>query len=586
MADTVAGRDGTDTLTNVEVLQFTNANVLVASGTQANPVDLSDTRLFFNAATNPLSAATGSADDYVKINQGLSGHLIDLGAGTNDTVILGVTGGYNLNLANVEHLVGTGGDDFIGFATNINGLTVDMGGGNDTINLANGSNSVIRDQYREPQRQRLATGAASNDTLTLLNDVTGLSVNLAQGTNTLNLAAGANSLVNVGNVDTINGTASDDALTIANGIYSPNNDVSIDLGGGNDTLTLGVQYDNFALLNVEHLVVTSTNAFYTLNNDQNGLSVDLGAGNTGLQIAAGANTLALTNVSNVSTGDYSLGGSAVSDDTLTLLNDVTGLTVNLQQGDNTLNLAAGTNSITAYNVQHINGSASDDVLTMHERRRRRHHRPRRRQRHAESQPASPAVSRSPTSSTSTAAAGSDFITIANTTGTTTVTGGGGNDFITASAATDIIRYTDASESSAATGLDTINNFDATQDQFLLDGVAGLAGSVHFMASGVLDGSPVTPHAEAILANVGGQTAAPDRRQRRRRDRRRRHLRHHERPHRHPERRQLRGDHAEPRADRHHAVGTATVAENSPAGTGGRHCCRTWIRMRATAPPTR
>ncbi|MGF2047064.1 hypothetical protein ACQUFG_17120, partial [Enterococcus gallinarum] len=77
-----------------------------------------------------------------KINQQLSGHLIDLGAGTDDTVILGITGGYNLNLANVEHLVGTAGDDFVGFLSNVNGLTIDMGGGNDNVNLANGSNSV------------------------------------------------------------------------------------------------------------------------------------------------------------------------------------------------------------------------------------------------------------------------------------------------------------------------------------------------------------------------------------------------------------------------------------------------------------
>ena len=81
VTDTVAGRDGTDTLTNVEVLQFTNANVLIASGSSANPVDLSDNRLFFNGTANPLTSLTGSNDDYVKISQALSGHLIDLGAG-------------------------------------------------------------------------------------------------------------------------------------------------------------------------------------------------------------------------------------------------------------------------------------------------------------------------------------------------------------------------------------------------------------------------------------------------------------------------------------------------------------------------
>ncbi|GGI24311.1 beta strand repeat-containing protein [Bradyrhizobium guangdongense] len=503
VTDNVAGRDGTDTLTNVEALQFTNANVLITSGSAANPVDLSDNRLYFNAQANPFVSATGSADDYVKINQGLSGHLIDLGAGANDTVILGVTGGYNLNLANVEHLVGTSGGDFVGLISNVNGLTIDMGGGNDTVNLANGSNSVSVSNVENLNGSDFAGGSVSNDTLTLLNDVSGLSVNLANGVNTLNLAAGANAFTNIFNVDAVNGTASDDTLSVANGLYSPNNDVSIDLGAGNDTLTVASQFGNFALHNVEHMVVTSANAFYTLTNDQNGLAIDFGGGNSGLQIAAGSNSLALTGLQNVGTGDFA-GGSAVSDDTLTLLNDVTGLTVNLQQGNNTLNLAAGTNSITAFNVQHLNGTASDDVLTMLN--------------DAGGDTIDLGAGNDTLNLTGftggvtvanvehvNGSSQTDFITIANTSGTTTVTGGGGNDFITASAAVDVFRYTDASDSSVATGEDTINNFDAGQDQILLDGVAGLAGSVHFMASGVLDGSPATPHAEAILANVGGQT---------------------------------------------------------------------------------
>jgi VCBS repeat-containing protein len=502
VADGVAGRDGTDTLTNVEALQFTNANVLIASGSSANPVDLSDNRLFFNATANSLTAATGSNSDFVKIGFNLSGHLIDLGAGTNDTVILGQTGGYSLNLANVEHLVGSGGDDFVGFLSNVNGLSIDMGGGNDTVNLANGSNSVSVTNVENLNASDFAAGSVSNDTLTLLSDVSGLSVNLANGINALNLAAGVNSFSNVFNVDTINGTASDDAVSIGNGLFTNANDLSVDLGAGNDTLSFGSQFLSVALHNVEHLAGSAGDDFYSLTNDQNGLTVDLGTGNNSLQVAAGANTLSVANVQNIGTADF-FNGSPASDDTLTLLDDVTGVTVNLQEGNNTLNLAAGTNSLTAYNVQHINGSASDDVLTML---------------NDAGGDTIDLGAGNDTLNLSVFTGGvtvanvehvngstdTDFITVANTAGTTTVTGGGGADFITASAATDIIRYTDASESSVATGEDTVTNFDATHDSFLLDGVAGLAGSVHFMASGVLDGSPATPHAEAILTNFGGQ----------------------------------------------------------------------------------
>ena len=47
--------DGTDTLTNVEVLQFSDQLVLSASGTAVNPVDVS--AMFFNAG--PLTGTAG-----------------------------------------------------------------------------------------------------------------------------------------------------------------------------------------------------------------------------------------------------------------------------------------------------------------------------------------------------------------------------------------------------------------------------------------------------------------------------------------------------------------------------------------------
>jgi VCBS repeat-containing protein len=497
VSDTVAGRDGTDTLTNVEVLQFTNANVLIASGTLANPVDLSDSRLFFNAASNPLSSlATSSNNDYVKINQGLSGHLIDLGAGTDDTVVLGTGGFYSLNLVNVENLVGSAGNDTASFTTNLNGLNVDLGGGTgDFVNLANGANTLSVTNVENINATDFS-GAASNDTLTLSNNVSGLSVNLAQGTNTLNLAAGANSFLNISSVDTVNGTASDDTLTIASGAFTPNNDLSIDLGGGNDTLQLGQTFFNAALHNVEHMVGSTGDDFYTLTNSQNGLAADLGAGNNSLQIAAGTNTLSLTNVQSVGTSDF-FNGSPASDDTLTLLNDVTGVTINLQEGNNTLNLAAGTNALTVYNIQTINGSGSSDSLTV------------------QNSNYGVTIDLGAGTDTLTLADGSngvtvknienvvggngnDNITIADLTGTVTVTGGLGNDFISLGGSHDNIRFTQVADSATGGGMDNVSNFDVANDAFVFDHVGGLASGIHFVSSGILDGTPGNPQSEAIL----------------------------------------------------------------------------------------
>ena len=84
-------------------------------------------------------------------------------------------------------------------------------------------------------------GTSSDDTLTLLNDVTGVSINLNNGTNTLNLAAGVNSLGNVFNVESINGTSFGDTLTLAGQVGNPTGVTRIDLGSGNDTLNLGAQ---------------------------------------------------------------------------------------------------------------------------------------------------------------------------------------------------------------------------------------------------------------------------------------------------------------------------------------------------------
>lgn len=93
--------------------------MLGASGSAANPVDVSG--MFFSAG--PLTGTSG--DDYLTIGFSMFNRAIDLGAG-NNTVTIGVGGG-NLNLTNVQHLVGSGNDDFVSLVHNVNGLTIDLG---------------------------------------------------------------------------------------------------------------------------------------------------------------------------------------------------------------------------------------------------------------------------------------------------------------------------------------------------------------------------------------------------------------------------------------------------------------------------
>src|SRR5262249_43506524 len=150
-------------------------------------------RLFFGPASSSLTTGPAINDDYIKIHSGLSNHLIDLGGG-NDTVILGVSGGYALNLANAEHLIGSAGDDFVTLVNNASGLTVDLGAAvtGDVLTLAGGANSLSLTNVEQVNSSDLSGAVVTSDVLTLQNNVSGLTVNLGQGTNTLNLAAGTN----------------------------------------------------------------------------------------------------------------------------------------------------------------------------------------------------------------------------------------------------------------------------------------------------------------------------------------------------------------------------------------------------------
>ncbi|CAN7756272.1 VCBS domain-containing protein [Bradyrhizobium sp. LjRoot220] len=352
----VSGPDGSDTFTGIEVLQFSNQYLLTTSGLAGSPVNVTGLNFIGGVAVGTL---TGTGDDFLTIGQQLSNRLIDLGGGTGDTITLGVSGFYNLNLANVESLKGSGADDFLSLVANANGLAIDLGvGTNDVVNLAGGINAISVVNVESINTQDGIVGSpVSNDTLTLLNSVTGLTVNLQQGNNTLNLAAGANSLVNVFNINTINGTGSDDALTISNGI----NGSTVNLGGGTDTLILTNGFNTLGLSGVENVFGGTADDFVNLQNIVSDVTFDLGNGsNDTLTLFSGINSVGAVGVETINVNE-----AVASDDTLTLTNLVSGLSVNLGLGTNTINLAAGSNSLNnAFGTNIINGTSSGDTLTV------------------------------------------------------------------------------------------------------------------------------------------------------------------------------------------------------------------------------
>jgi hypothetical protein len=324
-------------------------------------------------------------------------------------------------------------------------------------------------------------------------------VNLQQGDNTLNLAAGPNSFTTIFNVQHIHGTASDDTLTITNGLFEPGNNPIVDLAGGDNTLIIGTGGATLMLLNVQHLNGDGSDNFVTLNNDVSGLAVDLGAGtNDNLNLAVGNNSLSVTNVENVSSTDWT--GTA-SDDTLTLLSNVTGgLTINLQQGSNTLGLAAGSNSFdNLWNIDHVNGTLSNDTLTI------------------QGGGAGATIDLGDGNDTLNLNGGSFGVTVANVetingsanfdnitisnavTGSTTITAGAGADSIIASAGQDNFRFASVADSTINGQTDTIVNFDAVHDTFTFTGIAVANGQIDYVGAGAFEGAG---HASATLQNVG------------------------------------------------------------------------------------
>ncbi len=206
----------------------------------------------------------------------------------------------------------------------------------------------------------------------------------------------------------------------------------------------------------------------------------------------------MANIENIIGSDFT-GGTAPSNDTLTLLNHVSGVSINLGDGNNTLNLAAGANSLDSLvGVNTVHGSASNDVLTV-------------------AQPsftttfdmgagndivnfAGQAFGATVVDAeTVNGSAGSDFITIANTSGSTTVTGGLGADSLVASAGVDHFNFTAAAESQTGNG-DTIVNFNAANDTFTFTGITGFTGPIQFIGTAAFDGSGSEAHID---------TAGPD-----------------------------------------------------------------------------
>ena len=343
----------------------------------------------------------------------------------------------------------------------------------------------------------------------MLNNVSGgtMSINLGLGDNTLNLKSGTNALGDIFNAQHINGTVDNDTLTVTNGIGATSSaNVTVDLGGGDDTLSFGGNSVTITALGIEHITGTGAgDNFLSLNNQVTGLSIDLGDGTNDSVTLAGSNSLSVTNVEHIYSKDFT---GPASDDVLTLTSTVSGaLSINLFAGTgNTVNLAAGTNSLADIYAETVNGTNSADTLTVSNT--------------IFTNNASTAVVDLGADNdtlnvngtafnitvrnveTVNGGANNDTFIIDNAAGVaTTVTGGLGIDHLTAGAGDDTFRFASAQDSGpGGAARDIITDFNADHDFFDLSDLAGVPSSLTFVTDFNASGQ-----SEARLSNDFGMT---------------------------------------------------------------------------------
>lgn len=495
VADNV-GADGVDTLTNVELTEFSNTYAL-----NQRILNLST----FNglAAGKQILGTNNNASgigDNLTLGANANGRFIDLAAGGTDTLTLATAGTYNLNLANVEVLAGSIGNDSVTLQNTVTGMTVNLAGGSDTLNLANGGNTVTASGVERIH------GGFGFDTVTL-SDATPVIINGIESV----IASGANNQVTI---------EADVGVTSVT--------ASLDLGGGDDTVTLNFfgadSAADLTLTGVEHLTSAGGVQTVNLSGDTSLASVDLGFGFHVLNLAPGGYTMSVANVFelysfgahndtidfdadpavnqivnlgfgndvlNLTGANTQLGMSiwggldgsmTINDATagrnldLNLLNTQAGALFDLGDGNDTLHLYNDpngfTSSVSVRNVETVMGSSN-----------------------------------------------SDTITIIGSSNETMVMGSWGADFLTAGSGVDKFGFATIADSAWGVERDQVTDFDANADQFVFIGmnesetnVNGFrGGSIDFIGAGdgpIAVGGEVAftgggDQSEARLANIGG-----------------------------------------------------------------------------------
>ena len=279
VTDNVGG-EGTDTLTNVELTEFSDAYNLNQRVLNLNGFGLAGGKQVFG--TNLTNAGVG---DNLTMGLNANGRFIDLVDGGTDTLTLAVAGNYNLNLARVEIIAGSGGADVVTLQNAASGMTVNLGTGSDSLNLSSASDTVTVTNV-----ETVFSGGGVDSVTFLHNDASaGQTFNLAGGDDTLILAGSDSnySLTLFGNMTVVG--ASDSGNEVVN-VVNNQLGTTFDLGAGIDTLTLNSSAfpNSVTVQNVENVTAVGSMPDTIVIAGNSGGTTTVTAGGGGDQITASA----------------------------------------------------------------------------------------------------------------------------------------------------------------------------------------------------------------------------------------------------------------------------------------------------------
>lgn len=273
-------------------------------------------------------------------------------------------------LLGIEYLVGTNNGDLYNFTGAVDSalVGVEAGEGNDTFDIGVGAAvAAAIDGGQGHDTFQIHAGA------TVAADISG-----AAGLDTLVVSGQGITIGSVSDIETITGSEGDDSLTL----NCSADDQSFDFGDGTDTLTLA-EGGTLSVNNLETLILADveydpeegegeeweSEDSLTLQTTVSGLTVNMGNGQDALYLSSEPsgetgfdhNDVTVVNVEEVN-------GSGAND-TVTFAANLTAddeVQVDLSgEGDNdTVNLAAGANTLNISNVEMVIGSASADSLTL------------------------------------------------------------------------------------------------------------------------------------------------------------------------------------------------------------------------------